>query len=156
MDSLIQEITRLTDKDKSRLENSLNQLKKQRAQLFDIVSHLYLIGECHATTSSGTKCSRKCVKVTSDYCHCHYTNPTKYSNARKKKDEGAAEINDNDNDQKLTTDDVDMTQYVKCRLIQIERASYFIDNNGILYDVKNYTISGRKLSDDTSDIVWYS
>jgi hypothetical protein len=144
MDSLISDIEGMTEGYQHKLLNYLLIKKKHRQKSVDLERYLYLLNRCQAKTSNGKECSRRCLNVVSDYCHCHVENPDKYQNVKPKKSQTKTVS--------IDWEQVDMNDYVKCRLVQLDGVHYLIDDKGVLFDRKDYTIVGYR---EEGVVTWF-
>lgn len=120
----------------NRIIGYLTSRKKQLQKSIEIERYLYLLEKCQAKTSNGKECSRKCLNVVDKYCQCHIDNPDKYRHIKPK--------NRPHRDNTIDIDKIDLNDYLKCRVIQINNNFYLVDQYGTLFDRKDYTILGRK------------
>lgn len=139
MDNFLLEVGSLSETNKHKLQNFLQVKKKHRLKSIELERYLHLLSKCRARTSNGKECSRRCLNVISNYCHCHIDNPEKYQNVKPKRN-STKTIN-------IDWDQINHNDYAKCRLIHLNGSYYLVDENGVLFDRKDYTIIGQQIDE---------
>ena len=142
MENVLSEINNLSESHQHKLLNHLQLKKKHRQKTIELERYLHLLNKCHAKTSNGKECSRRCIDVVSDYCHCHMDNPEKYQNVKPKTNMSKAP--------NIEWSLIDYSDYVKCQLIHVNGNHYLIDENGVLFDRKTYTIIGQQIDGEVN------
>ena len=130
----------------NRLIGHLSSQKKQIQKSIAINRYL-LLEKCQAKTSNGKECSRKCLNIIDKYCQCHIDNPTKYQHIKPK--------NKNLKETLIDIEKINLNDYLKCHLIQINGNHYLIDQYGTIFDRKDCTIVGYQNNNGNDNIEWF-
>jgi len=138
--NLLAQTNKLSDSNRVKFANLLQSYLKHKRRVHKRLQQSQLFSICTAKTSIGTICNRKCAHVAVKYCPTHINNPKKYDHVEKKcRPEKIV----------VSPDEIDMNDYFITKYGEFEGQTVLIDNNGFIYDKRDFTILARILIDQT-------
>lgn len=129
-------IGKLSESNRAKFISCLQSYCKQKRRSHVKLQQNELFNICSAKTSIGTICNRKCSNIVARFCPTHINNPTKYDHVeRRSRPEKAI----------VSLEEIDMNNYFPTKIQEFEGQTVLVDENGFIYDKRDFTILARRL-----------